>query len=191
MVTIPNLLTFFRILLIPIFLAVIAIYTKERDYLRYIAFSICVVAIITDLSDGYIARKFNLCSELGARLDPLADKLAVNLSLAFIAANTSFDVPIPLWFPPLVLFKDIVLVVGTYLISKKLTQVKVTPRFWGKITSFVLSLYIAIVLLQNPLLSLILLTLSTILTLLSLADYLFIGIQFARVYQSTHETTNR
>ncbi len=189
--TIPNLLTFFRIFLIPIFLTVIAIYTKEMDYLRYIAFSICVVAIITDLSDGYIARKFNLCSELGARLDPLADKLAVNLSLAFIAANTSFDVPIPLWFPPLVLFKDIVLVVGTYLISKKLTQVKVTPRFWGKITSFVLSLYIAIVLLQNPLLSLILLTLSTILTLLSLADYLFIGIQFARVYQSTHETTNR
>ncbi|MGC8739526.1 MAG: CDP-alcohol phosphatidyltransferase family protein [Candidatus Hydrogenedens sp.] len=183
--TIPNLLTFFRIFLIPIFLAIITFYTKETEYLRYVGFAICIIAIITDLSDGYIARKFNLCSELGARLDPLADKLAVNLSLAFIASNTAFDYPIPLWFPPLVLFRDTVLVVGTYLISRKLTQVKVMPRFWGKITSFVLSLYIAIVLLQIKILVLIFLVLSMFLTLLSLFDYLWVGIRFALNYQIT------
>lgn len=181
--TIPNLLTFFRILLIPIFLTVITFYTKETEYLRYVGFAICVIAIITDLSDGYIARKFNLCSELGARLDPLADKLAVNLGLAFIASNTSFDYPIPLWFPPLVLFRDTVIVVGTYLISKKLTQVKVAPRFWGKITSFILSLYIAIILLQIEILVLFFLILSTLLTLLSLFDYLWVGIRFALNYR--------
>lgn len=188
-VTIPNFLTFFRIILIPIFLTIISFYTKETEYLRYIGFTICVIAIITDLSDGYIARKFNLCSELGARLDPLADKLAVNLSLTFIASNTSFEFPIPLWFPPLVLFRDIVLVVGTYLISRKLAQVKVTPRFWGKITSFVLSLYIAIVLLQIGILVFIFLILSTLLTLLSLFDYLWVGIDFALNYRTTHEKT--
>jgi len=185
-VTIPNLVTFFRILLIPIFLIVITFYTKETSYLRYVGFGICVIAIITDLSDGYIARKFNLCSELGARLDPLADKLAVNLSLAFIASNTSFEYPIPLWFPPLVLFRDTVLVVGTYLISRKLTQVKVAPRFWGKITSFVLSLYIAIVLLQIEILALIFLILSTILNILSLFDYLWVGFRFALNYRTTN-----
>ncbi len=186
-ITIPNLLTFFRISLIPIFLTIITFYSKETDYLRNWGFIICVVAIVTDLSDGYIARKFNLCSELGARLDPLADKLAVNLSLAFIASNTSFEFPIPLWFPPLVLFRDTVLVVGTYLISRKLTQVKVTPRFWGKITSFVLSIYIAIVLLQIRILVIIFLSLSTILTLLSLIDYLWVGMHFALKYRTSDE----
>jgi len=189
-VTIPNLITFFRILLIPFFLTVITFYTQERDYLRYIGFIICVIAIITDLSDGYIARKFNLRSELGARLDPLADKLAVNLSLAFISANTSFEYPIPLWFPPLVLFRDIVIVIGTYLISQKLTNIKVKPRFWGKITSFCLSLLIAFVLLQIKQLIFLFLIVGTSLTIISLIDYFFIGIQFALKYKHTHETAS-
>lgn len=185
--TIPNLLTFFRLLLIPIFLIVIFFYSEGEDYLRYIGFTICIIAIVTDLLDGYIARKFNLCSELGARLDPLADKLAVNLGLVFIAANTSFKYPIPLWFPPLVLFRDIVLVLGTCLINKKLTKVKVTPRFLGKITSFTLSLYTAIVLLEIKVLAFLFLILGTILTLLSLFDYLWIGIQFSLKYKTTNE----
>jgi len=186
-VTIPNLLTCFRLFLIPVFLTVICFYSEGEDYLRYIAFTICVIAIITDLLDGYIARKFNLCSEMGARLDPLADKLAVNLGLVFVAANNSFKYSIPLWFPPLVLFRDIVLVLGTCLINKKLTQVKVTPSFLGKITSFTLSLYTAIVLLQIKILTSLFLIFGVALVLLSLFDYLKVGVQFALKYKTTDE----
>lgn len=186
--TIPNYITIFRLILIPVFLAIITLYNHEREYCRYIGLLICIIAIVSDLADGYIARKYNLKSELGARLDPLADKLAVNLGLTFIAGNIHFNYPIPLWFPPLVLIRDIVIVVGTYLISKKLSQIRVTPRSLGKITSFILSLYIAIVLLQYQPLINVFLIISTLLTILSLIDYLWIGIKFALSYKSAYET---
>ncbi len=172
-------------MLLPFFLLSVLLYTPEKEFLRYIAFVLCVIAIVTDLSDGYIARKFKMSSELGARLDPMADKLAVNLSLVFLAANSSFEHNIPLWFPPLVVFRDSVIVVGTYLISKKLAQVKVTPRPLGKITSFCLSIYIGLITLQIASLIQIFLILCTTLVVLSLFDYLTIGIKFALSYRRT------
>lgn len=179
-------ITIFRLVLLPFFLFSVALYTPENEYLRIIAFTLCVTAIITDLSDGYIARRFKMSSELGARLDPMADKLAVNLSLVFLAANSSFEYYVPLWFPPLVVFRDTVIVVGTYLISKKLAQVKVTPRTLGKLTSFCLSIYIGVITLQAGVLSKILLTVCTILVLFSLIDYLTIGIKFAINYSKAN-----
>ncbi|MCX8065389.1 MAG: CDP-alcohol phosphatidyltransferase family protein [Candidatus Hydrogenedentes bacterium] len=180
--TIPNMITLFRLALLPFFLVAVVLYIPEREFLRYFAFSLCIIAIVTDLTDGYIARKFKMSSELGARLDPMADKLAVNLSLVFLASNTSFEYNVPLWFPPLVVFRDSVIVVGTYLISKKLSHVKVIPRPLGKLTSFCLSIYIGLVTLQIKNLIQILLFLCTILVLFSLLDYLIIGIKFALNY---------
>lgn len=82
--TIPNIMGYFRIILIPIFLYIYYNATSVRDY--YIVAGIVCVSGITDFLDGYIARNFNMITELGKFIDPLADKLtqaALVFSLAF------------------------------------------------------------------------------------------------------------
>ena len=71
--SIPNLLSFFRILLIPVYIAIYLNAEKTTDY--YIAGCILAISCLTDLVDGWIARRFNMVTTLGKVLDPLADKL--------------------------------------------------------------------------------------------------------------------
>lgn len=84
--TIPNLLSFFRLILIPVYISIYLHATQAREY--YIAGAILAVSCLTDLIDGKIARKFNLISTVGKILDPVADKmtqfaLAVCLSIKY------------------------------------------------------------------------------------------------------------
>ena len=73
LLTIPNLLSFFRIALIPVYMVIYLNAAKCTDY--YIAAAILTVSCLTDLIDGRIARKFNMITTVGKFLDPLADKL--------------------------------------------------------------------------------------------------------------------
>ena len=82
--TIPNILCVFRILLVPLF---VVLYLRAEDLTGYlIAASVIFVCALTDFLDGFIARKFNMISEVGKILDPFADKLlqcGIALSLMF------------------------------------------------------------------------------------------------------------
>lgn len=71
--TIPNLLSFFRLILIPVYMVIYINAQQPRDYI--IAGSILAVSCLTDMVDGKIARKFNMITTLGKFLDPLADKI--------------------------------------------------------------------------------------------------------------------
>lgn len=71
--TIPNLLSFFRIILIPIFVSLYILASEPRDY--FLVTLIILLSSLTDFFDGLIARKFNQISEFGKALDPIADKL--------------------------------------------------------------------------------------------------------------------
>ena len=71
--TIPNLLSLVRLLLIPVYIYIYLNATQLRDY--YIAGGILVVSCLTDMIDGQIARRFNMVSNVGKLLDPIADKL--------------------------------------------------------------------------------------------------------------------
>ena len=82
--TIPNIICYVRILLIPVFCYIYMHATKSADY--YLACGIVLFSSFTDLFDGMIARKFNMVTDLGKILDPVADKLthaALALCLAF------------------------------------------------------------------------------------------------------------
>ena len=82
--SIPNLLSYFRILLIPCFVYLYLSATKESEFIA--AAMILIISGLTDLLDGKIARKFNMITEMGKALDPLADKLtqaAVAICLTF------------------------------------------------------------------------------------------------------------
>lgn len=71
--SIPNLMGYFRILLIPVFCYVYCNAQSNRDY--YIASGIVLLSSLTDMFDGKIARRFHMITELGKALDPIADKL--------------------------------------------------------------------------------------------------------------------
>lgn len=71
--TLPNILSFFRLILIPIFAYKYIMAESPKDY--YMSAGILTISVITDFLDGKIARRFNMISELGKALDPIADKL--------------------------------------------------------------------------------------------------------------------
>jgi CDP-diacylglycerol--glycerol-3-phosphate 3-phosphatidyltransferase len=83
---IPNLLTVFRILLIPVLVVSYFLATEQRELLIT---SIFVLAAITDWLDGFLARKMNAMSALGAFLDPVADKLIVSTALVLLVSDAS------------------------------------------------------------------------------------------------------
>lgn len=98
--TIPNALTFLRLCLIP--LIVVLIHERQFD----LAFYVFSVAGITDALDGFLARKLNQKSEIGAYLDALADKslIAASFIALFLAGA------IPYWLAVLVIFRDLMIV---------------------------------------------------------------------------------
>ena len=94
--TIPNLLSLFRILLIPVYITIYLNAADRRQYL--LAGSILALSCLTDMADGIIARKFHMITNVGKLLDPLADKLT---QLALIL---SLSAKYPMLYPVLVLF---------------------------------------------------------------------------------------
>ncbi|MFA5729263.1 MAG: CDP-diacylglycerol--glycerol-3-phosphate 3-phosphatidyltransferase, partial [Candidatus Neomarinimicrobiota bacterium] len=97
----PNLLTLFRILLTPLFLYFL--FNRYR-FFEILALLIFVVASVTDVYDGYIARKYSSVTKMGKFLDPLADKIL--MSAAFISFVV-LDL-IPLWMVILVILRDFI-----------------------------------------------------------------------------------
>lgn len=97
---IPNMLTFLRILLTPVFILLLF---YDHPFSNFWALIVFVIASITDAYDGYVARKYDLVTDYGRFLDPLADKILV--SSAFI----SFAVMgiIPYWMVALIIFRDL------------------------------------------------------------------------------------
>jgi cardiolipin synthase len=171
----PNSLTVFRILLIPFFLGFLA-------YGRYgAALMALIVAGITDILDGVIARMANQRTKLGAYLDPVADKLL--LTSAFVALSILQLVPI--WVAIIILSRDIIIVAGTLLLYLTHTPIEVAPTVLGKGTTLAQLLYLALVLLLlylerdvsllTPLLSVML-----VLTVASGLQYVYRGIRAYR-----------
>lgn len=79
-----NKLTMLRILMIPVFIAVL-VYSKDREIVyRYIALGIFIIASATDALDGYVARRYNMITDFGKLMDPLADKILVSSALIIL-----------------------------------------------------------------------------------------------------------
>jgi CDP-diacylglycerol--glycerol-3-phosphate 3-phosphatidyltransferase/cardiolipin synthase len=139
--TLANQITIVRILLIPVFVGCAVYYAQSiRDGMaepawRWAAVILFTVAAGSDGIDGYIARRFNQRSRLGTLLDPIADKgliLASILTLSF----TPWEWHFPLWFPILVVGRDLLLVAGAFLINHVAGDVVVRPHWTGKVATF-------------------------------------------------------
>jgi CDP-diacylglycerol--glycerol-3-phosphate 3-phosphatidyltransferase len=98
----PNLLTFFRILLVPVFVWLMADATSTRTTYAAVVF---IIASVTDWMDGYIARLFKAESIIGVLLDPIADKVLVTAALVMLAASPG-PIRIPAWIVVLLLARE-------------------------------------------------------------------------------------
>ena len=172
--TLANRITLFRLAFIPIFLALVYGYSPDREWMRWAALVLYTVGALSDIADGYIARHYGQSSKIGARLDPLADKLMINLGYVFVAANAHFDPGVPLWFPIVVLGRDLAIVMGAYTINRYFGPVKVQPRAIGKASTVFQNAALVAVLLQVAL-AYPLLIIALILTVASFLDYMYAG----------------
>lgn len=132
--TTANKVTIFRILLVPFFIAQVLYYVKTgTELFRWMAISCFGVAALSDALDGFIARHFKQHSELGAVLDPLADKILLVSGVVLLSLhNEPHLAPIPIWLTVTILSRDVLLVVGLAVIHFIAGKIAVKPHMTGK-----------------------------------------------------------
>ncbi len=132
--TTANKITILRILLVPFFVVELLYYLRTGHESHRLAALTCFgVAAALDGVDGYVARRFNQKSELGAILDPLADKLL--LVSAVVTLSWSHSVwlgQIPLWLTGTILGRDVLILLGLMVVRCTTGKVVVRPRLMGK-----------------------------------------------------------
>lgn len=128
--TIPNILTFFRILLIPV---IVSEYVYKENYLR--AAVILILSGLTDILDGWIARNFNQVSDLGKIIDPVADKLTQAVVLLCLTTRFALLKKLLIFF----VIKEVLAgLSGLYVLHR--TGYPLSAEWHGKIITFLLYL---------------------------------------------------
>lgn len=164
---IPNCLCFFRILLIPIFLYVYFVADFKNRYI--VAAFVLVISGISDFLDGFIARKFNMITDFGKFIDPVADKLT-----QFVVAITLlFNYPLAWILLVIIILKDLMLaIVGLYLYEYGL---RITgASWWGKIATAYFYVIVIILIglhIPNTVISFVMIITGSVLMMLSFILY--------------------
>lgn len=163
--TIPNLLSLFRLILIPVYVSIYLAADEPSDY--FLAAAILAVSCLTDMIDGKIARHFNMISTVGKILDPLADKLTqFSLILCLVSEH-----PILWYLVGLFFVKEIFQLVAGAINLKKGKMLK-GALISGKISTTILFISL-IVMVMLPGLS------QTVVTIITIVDGVFLLIAFA------------
>jgi cardiolipin synthase (CMP-forming) len=146
--TTANKITIARILLIPVFVMMAIYYGRTHfEWQRWCAVGVFVLAAASDGIDGYIARRFNQRSRLGVILDPIADKgLLLAGIITLSVSNWAYEFPI--WFPVLVIARDMIVVAGAVLLHLLNGTVHVRPSWTGKCATAFQMVALALVMLQ-------------------------------------------
>ncbi len=181
--TLANQITIVRILLIPVFVTLAIYYGagvtegEPEPWLRYAAILVFMVAAASDGLDGYIARRYDQRTPLGAILDPIADK-GLLLSALLVLTFGHWEVKFPLWFLILVLARDVCIVLGCFLIQFVNGDFAARPRWLGKVATVLQMVAIAWVALQvmfpPPMVAIVL---AGVFTLLSWGRYMIDGVK--------------
>ena len=139
----PNKLTLFRVILIPFFVFFLLAPYFE-GYGNYVAVVIFIVASITDFLDGKIARKYNLVTNFGKFMDPLADKLLVSSALiSLIALNK-----IPAWIVIVIIAREFI-ISGFRLVAAD-NGVVIAASYWGKFKTAFQMVTVIVLILNIP-----------------------------------------
>lgn len=170
----PNILTTLRFFLIPSFIMVF--FSSSEDYIRYSAY-IFIFAGVTDVLDGYIARKYNLTTKWGQAMDPLADKL---MQLTVLICFTIKRI-LPLWVIIVVGIKEICMVIGGMFLYFKKEKVVIPANKYGKLATIVFYGAILAVAFGLPYGRLIV-YLAIMITIYAFIQYFFIGLKTVKEF---------
>lgn len=163
----PNKLTMFRVILIPFFIVFLMIPITAYD--KWISLAIFIIASLTDLLDGKIARKYNLVTNFGKFMDPLADKLLVCSALICLIELHK----IPAWMVIIIIAREFI-ISGFRLVASDNGRV-IAASYWGKFKTTFQMVAVCLLIADIPainLLTQIILWIAVILTIVSLIDYL-------------------
>ena len=163
----PNKLTMFRVILIPFFVVFLLVDITPVD--KWIALAVFIIASLTDMLDGKIARKYNLVTNFGKFMDPLADKLLVCSALVCLVAVDR----IPAWMVIVIIAREFI-ISGFRLVASD-NGVVIAASYWGKFkTTFQIIMICLMIadLAALQLLTTIVTWVAVILTIVSLVDYL-------------------
>ena len=171
MMNLPNKLTIIRVCLIPFFVAALLFDHGNNYTMRIVANVLFIVASLTDLFDGKIARKYNLVTNFGKFMDPLADKLLVcSAMICMIEVDK-----LPAWVVIIIIGREFI-ISGFRLVASD-NGVVIAASYWGKFkTTFQMLMVIVLILdIQMPffqILGTVLTYVALILTVVSLIDYI-------------------
>ena len=164
----PNKLTIFRVILIPFFVFfLLAPYFPE--YGKYIATAIFIVASLTDMADGKIARKYNLVTNFGKFMDPLADKLLVCSAMICLVEIDRLAA----WIVIVIIAREFI-ISGFRLVASD-NGIVIAASYWGKFKTTFQMVMICLMIANFPQLQIltnIIMWIALILTVVSLIDYL-------------------
>ena len=163
----PNKLTIFRVILIPFFVVLLLFDITAYD--KWIALAIFIVASLTDFLDGHIARKYNLVTNFGKFMDPLADKLLVCSAMICMVELSR----IPAWVVIIIIAREFI-ISGFRLVASD-NGVVIAASYWGKFKTTFQMVMVCLMIADIPQLQLvtdIVMWIALALTLVSLVDYL-------------------
>lgn len=163
----PNKLTMFRVILIPFFVLFMLVDITTVD--KWIALAIFIVASLTDLLDGKIARKYNLVTNFGKFMDPLADKLLVCSALICLVELAK----LPAWMVIVIIAREFI-ISGFRLIASD-NGVVIAASYWGKFKTTFQMVMICLLIADIAAIEIItnvIVWIALILTVVSLIDYL-------------------
>ncbi|MCX7324378.1 MAG: CDP-diacylglycerol--glycerol-3-phosphate 3-phosphatidyltransferase [Hyphomicrobiales bacterium] len=179
--SVPNLLTYGRILAIPAVVALL--FWPREDWVRWIALAIYIIAAITDYFDGYLARAWHQQSAIGRMLDPIADKLLIASCLLMLAADETIS-GFSLWAAIIILCREILVSGLREFLAELKVSVPVSNVAKWKTTAQLVAVGFLIagpagevVLPGTIMIGLILLWIAAVLTLYTGWDYLRSGIR--------------
>lgn len=166
----PNKLTTLRVIMIPFFVFFLLWQNGENYTFRMIALALFIIASLTDLLDGKIARKYNLVTNFGKFMDPLADKLLVCSALICLIELNA----LPAWMVIIIISREFI-ISGFRLIASG-NGVVIAASYWGKFKTTFQMVSVVLLILDIPALAFvttICVWIALVLTIVSLVDYIY------------------
>ena len=166
----PNKLTTLRVIMIPFFVFFLLWQNGENRTFRMIALALFIIASLTDLLDGKIARKYNLVTNFGKFMDPLADKLLVCSALICLIELNA----LPAWMIIIIISREFI-ISGFRLIASD-NGVVIAASYWGKFKTTFQMVSVVLLILDIPALAFvttICVWIALVLTIVSLVDYIY------------------
>ena len=165
----PNKLTILRVIMIPFFVLALLYNGGENQTLRYVAAAIFIIASLTDMLDGKIARKYNLVTNFGKFMDPLADKLLVCSALICLVELKE----LPAWMVIVIISREFI-ISGFRLVASD-NGVGIAASYWGKFKTTFQMIAVVLLIVGIPALSMVttaVVWIALVLTVISLVDYI-------------------